>query len=136
MIPLLIGFFTSFIVGIFYPYFFINSLFLWFYYTRREINNLTFFLFLTSLLNDILYIKPLGFFLFIYSLSFLIVSLFFKFLNRESPFFFLIGLIIFNIIIFLFLDLSMSLMIRYFIINLLALLLPYLSVLLTLRIKM
>lgn len=135
MIIFLGGIILNLFFSIFFPYIFINSLFLWFYLFQKE-KKLFLFLLLTSFLNDFFYLKPFGFFLFVSSLSFLLVSLFFKFFNYENLLPLLTSFLIFNLIIFLFLRLPGFLGVKYFIFNFLLLSILFLFLRMVIKIRL
>jgi hypothetical protein len=77
------------------------------YFFKDKIKELTLSLILFSLITDIIFIKPLGFFLFITSFSIFLICLLEKFLGHQHFYQKLIYLFLFNIIyLFLFFFLS------------------------------
>jgi hypothetical protein len=77
------------------------------YFFKEKIKELVLSLILFSLITDIIFIKPLGFFLFITSFSIFLICLLEKFLDHQHFYQRLIYLFLFNIIyLFLFFFLS------------------------------
>jgi hypothetical protein len=77
------------------------------YFFKNKIKELTLSLIFLSLITDIIFIKPLGFFLFIASFSIFLICLLEKFLSHQQFYQKLIYLFLFNIIyLFLFFFLS------------------------------
>ena len=101
---ILILFFQPFFLSIFV--FLAPLLFCFFFSKLKELN---FKIFIYSFLMDLLFIKPLGFFLLVSSSCFLLLSLLEKFLSRERFYERMFFLLIFNILFLLgFLFLSSS----------------------------